>query len=341
VNYDAMAAFNDAFLAVPEAKPQLLMQVQNTPEVLFAMGKGPRLVLHQFMQGQQGNRGVLFALDQISSTAPFPMYQIQGQMPNQHEFFARNEMGQLHLPTWAEVSEVFQDDDMLQALELVNELPDDNTRVGKAIFMPKYIVAILPGCYMGCQLFKHLAAFWLLLTEAQVDCLEPRFQYGLGAVTCENTAGAQLTQGPSCDLIQVIKELVMQIYDSILQGLFPAVVVVTPAGVAATADPTLVEVVQLALQEAHGMAARAPAGGSLTKPPFNEQEIAFLLMFYGEPLSEFCWEGYPILETIAGLHQSKATKEVVMHHLQAALSPDPSNLAINLKPQYALSNEAL
>jgi hypothetical protein len=34
-------------------------------------------------------------------------------------------------------------------------------------------------------------------------------------------------------------------------------------------------------------------------------------------------------------------KEVVVHCLQAALSPDPSNLAVNLKPQYALSNEAL
>jgi hypothetical protein len=34
-------------------------------------------------------------------------------------------------------------------------------------------------------------------------------------------------------------------------------------------------------------------------------------------------------------------KEVVVHHLQAVLSPDPSNLAVNLKPQYALSNEAL
>jgi hypothetical protein len=46
VNYDAMAAFNDAFLVVLEAKPQLLMQVQNAPEVLFAMGKGPTLVSH-------------------------------------------------------------------------------------------------------------------------------------------------------------------------------------------------------------------------------------------------------------------------------------------------------
>jgi hypothetical protein len=72
----------------------------------------------------------------------------------------------------------------------------------------------------------------------------------------------------------------------------------------------MVEVVQLALQEAHGMAARAPAGGFLPKPPFDEQELAFLLRFYGEPLSEFHWEGYPILATIAGLHQSKATKKL-------------------------------
>jgi hypothetical protein len=32
VNYDATAAFNNAFLVVPGAKPQLLMQVQNTPD---------------------------------------------------------------------------------------------------------------------------------------------------------------------------------------------------------------------------------------------------------------------------------------------------------------------
>jgi hypothetical protein len=45
-NYDATAAFNDAFLVVPEAKPQLLMQVQNAPEALFAMDKGLMLVSH-------------------------------------------------------------------------------------------------------------------------------------------------------------------------------------------------------------------------------------------------------------------------------------------------------
>jgi hypothetical protein len=103
----------------------------------------------------------------------------------------------------------------------------------------------------------------------------------------------------------------------------------------------MVEVVQLTLQEAHGVAVRAPADESMTKPPFDKQELAFLLRFYGEPLSEFCWEEYPILGTIARLCKSKATKEVVVHCLQAAMSPDPSNLAVNLKPQYALSNKAL
>jgi hypothetical protein len=77
----------------------------------------------------------------------------------------------------------------------------------------------------------------------------------------------------------------------------------------------MVEVVWLALQEEHGAVVRVPAGGSLTKLPFDEQELAFLSRFYGEPLPEFHWEGYPILETIAGLCQSKATKEVAVHHL--------------------------
>jgi hypothetical protein len=108
-----------------------------------------------------------------------------------------------------------------------------------------------------------------------------------------------LTQGPGCDLIQVVKEPIAQIYDSILQGLIPVEVAATLVGAAATADLTMVEVVQLALQEAHGMVVGAPPAGSLTKPPFNEQELAFLSRFYGEPLSEFHWEGYPILETIA------------------------------------------
>jgi hypothetical protein len=314
-NYDAMAAFNDAFLAVLGAKPQLLMQVQNTPEVLFTMGKGPTLVSHRFMQGQQGNRGVLFARDWISGTAPFPMYQLQGQMPNQHEYFARIGTGQSCLPMWAEVSDAFQEDDTLQVLDLINEPQVDATSVSKALFVPKYVATFLPGCYMGHQLFDQLAAFWLLLTEAHVDRLEPLFQYRLGAVTHENVAGTRLTQGPSCDLIQVVEEPVMQIYDSILQGLIPAEAAAAPAGATAAADPTMVEVVQLALQEAHGEVARAPAAGSLTKLPFDEQELTFLLRFYGEPLSEFHWEGYPILETIAGIHQSKATKEVVVHHL--------------------------
>jgi hypothetical protein len=83
----------------------------------------------------------------------------------------------------------------------------------------------------------------------------------------------------------------------------------------AMADLTMMEVVWLALQEAHGMAVRAPAAGSLTKLPFDEQEPTFLSRFYGEPLSEFHWEGYPILETIAKLHQSKAMKEVAVHCL--------------------------
>jgi hypothetical protein len=104
-------------------------------------------------------------------------------MPHQHEFFATIEMGQLCMLMWAEVSDAFQDDDMLQALDLINEPLDDAARVSKAIFMPKYIVAILPGCYMGRQLYKHLAEFRLLLTEAQVERLEPLFQYGLGTIT--------------------------------------------------------------------------------------------------------------------------------------------------------------
>jgi hypothetical protein len=195
--------------------------VQNTPDALFAMGKGPMLVSHRFMQGQQGNRGVLFARDWISITAPFPMYRVQGQMPNQHEYFARIGTGQSRLPTWAEASDAFQEDDTLQ-------VSVDATSVGKALFVPKYVAAFMPGCYTGRQLFDHLAAFWQLLTEAQVDCLEPLFPYGLGAVTSENAVGTRLTQGPGCDLIQVVEESVMQIYDSILQGLIPAEVAAAP-----------------------------------------------------------------------------------------------------------------
>jgi hypothetical protein len=59
---------------------------------------------------------------------------------------------------------------------------------------------------MGHQLFECLAEFQLLHTGVQEECLEPLFQYGLGAVTCKNAAGARLTQGPGCDLIQVIEE---------------------------------------------------------------------------------------------------------------------------------------
>jgi hypothetical protein len=70
--------------------------------------------------------------------------------------------------------------------------------------------------------------------------------------TCENAAGARLTQGPSCDLIQVIEERVVQIYDSILKGLVPAVVAVAPARVADMVDLTVVD--KLALQDAHGAA---------------------------------------------------------------------------------------
>jgi hypothetical protein len=151
------------------------MQVQNTPKALFAVGKGLMLVSHRFTQGQQGNRGVLFAQDWISSTAPFPMYWPQGQMPNQHEYFARIGMGQLCLPTWAKASDAFQEDNMLQVLDLINEPPDDITSVGKALFVPKYVATFLPGCYMGHQLFDHLVAFWLLLTEAHMDHLEPLF----------------------------------------------------------------------------------------------------------------------------------------------------------------------
>jgi hypothetical protein len=56
VNYDAAAAFNDTFLVVLGAKPQLLMQVQNTPEALFAMGKGPMLpLIHARPARQQGS----------------------------------------------------------------------------------------------------------------------------------------------------------------------------------------------------------------------------------------------------------------------------------------------
>jgi hypothetical protein len=61
-----------------------------------------------------------------------------------------------------------------------------------------------------------------------------------------------------------------------------------------------------------------------------------------ESHSEFHWEEYTILVIIAGLQKSKAMKEVVVHHLWAALSSVASNLATtNLKPQYALSSEAL
>jgi hypothetical protein len=155
-----MEAFNDAFLAAHEAKPQLLLQIQNAPEALFAVGKGPMLVVHHFTQGQQGNRGVPFTWDQISSTAPFPMYQIQGQMLHQHECFTRIEMGNAQTLTLMGVSQAFQaDDGAQQALDLIDELPVDATRVAKAIFVPKYILAILPGCYTGHQLFEQLAEF--------------------------------------------------------------------------------------------------------------------------------------------------------------------------------------
>jgi hypothetical protein len=102
----------------------------------------------------------------------------------------------------------------------------------------------------------------------------------------------------------------------------------------------VVEVVRLALQEAHGVVVRAPADGS-TKLPFNEHEPAFLAWFYGKPPSGFCWEENPILGTIAVLHKSKAMKEITMCCLEPALSPEPSNLAINLKLQYTLCNKAL
>jgi hypothetical protein len=55
--------------------------------------------------------------------------------------------------------------------------------------------------------------------------------------------------------------------------------------------------------------------GSMTKPPFNEHELTFLLRFYRKSLSEFCWEEYPILVTITRLQKSKAMKEVNVHHL--------------------------
>jgi hypothetical protein len=165
------------------------MQVQNTPEALFALGKGLTLVSHRLTQGQQGNRGVLFARDQISGTTPFHMYWLQGQMPNQHEFFTRIGTGQSHLPMWAKASNAFQEDNTLQVLDLINELLDDTTSVGKALFVPKYVAAFLPGCYMGCNLFDHLVAFQLLLMEAHMDHLEPLFQYGLGAITHKNMAG--------------------------------------------------------------------------------------------------------------------------------------------------------
>jgi hypothetical protein len=74
-------------------------------------------------------------------------------------------------------------------LDLINEPLVNATSVGKALFVPKYVAAFLLGCYTGCQLFDHLAAFWQLLMEAQVDCLEPLFQYRLGAITCKNAAG--------------------------------------------------------------------------------------------------------------------------------------------------------
>jgi hypothetical protein len=87
-----------------------------------------------------------------------------------------------------------------------------------------------------------------------MDHLEPLFQYRLGAITRKNVVGTRLTQGPSCDLIQVVKEPITQIYNSILQGLIPAEAVAALAGAVAVADPTMVEVVRLALQEAYGVA---------------------------------------------------------------------------------------
>jgi hypothetical protein len=146
-NYDTPEAFNNTFLAVFEAKPQLLMQMQNSPEALFTVGKEPTLVTHRFIQGHQGNCGVLFTWDQISNIAPFPMYWIQGQTLRQHECFTRIKTSHAQMPTWAEASQAFQDDGTQQALALVAELPDDAARVGKAIFVPKYVAAILPTCY--------------------------------------------------------------------------------------------------------------------------------------------------------------------------------------------------
>jgi hypothetical protein len=111
------------------------------------------------------------------------MYRLQGQTPNQHEFFARIEMGQSRLLMWAKASNAFQEDDTLQMLDLSDEPLDNATRVSKALFVPKYVAAFLLGCYMGHQLFECLVAFWLLLTEAHTDHLEPLFQYRLGAIT--------------------------------------------------------------------------------------------------------------------------------------------------------------
>jgi hypothetical protein len=117
------------------------------------------------------------------------MYRLQGQTPNQHEYFTRIGMGQSRLPTWAEASDAFQVDDMLQVLDLIDEPPVDAMTISKALFVPKYVTAFLPSCYTGRQLFDRLAAFWQLLMEVQVDSFEPLFQYGLGAITCKNAAG--------------------------------------------------------------------------------------------------------------------------------------------------------
>jgi hypothetical protein len=84
-------------------------------------------------------------------------------------------MGNAWLPTWAEAGQAFQANSALQVLDLIDKLLADATRVSKAIFAPKYVAAILPSCYTGCQLFKQLAEFWLLLMEAQVEPLAPLF----------------------------------------------------------------------------------------------------------------------------------------------------------------------
>jgi hypothetical protein len=101
----------------------------------------------------------------------------------------RIKMGQLRLPMWAEASEAFQDDDMLQALDLINELLDDAARVGKAIFMPKYIAAILAAS-------QHCTAQQFRLHSLPIGQCMSRF----ALCTAQCGGATSTTLGVSCGI---------------------------------------------------------------------------------------------------------------------------------------------